>query len=109
MRWEVYFPKLVRLSHDLSHVSQKPAIDSCQLIHLIDRHAVLECLRQIEDALGVGHAQLQAEGIRIKAVLIAVAPETKPFYLEAPQRFLQRLLERAANCHRLAYALHLSR
>jgi len=63
----------------------------------------------MEDALGIGDRQLEAERFGIEPLVIPVAAQTEAFDLERAQRLLERLLERPADRHRFADAFHLRR
>ncbi len=47
--------------HDLSDIVQKPAVDLGQLEDFIDRHAILERLREMENPLRVRDRELQTQ------------------------------------------------
>ena len=65
--------KAVPLLHNLLNIPQKPSIDFRQRENFFDLHPILERLRQMKDALGVRHAQVTAQCLRIDPLLIAVA------------------------------------
>src|SRR2546423_2027701 len=51
-RLEVYVPKCGRFFHYLPDVVEEPAVDLREIEDLVDGHAVLKGLRQMEDAFG---------------------------------------------------------
>ena len=76
---------------------------------------VFQGVPQVPDPLGVGRGELGADLLAASAApsrapqVLAVAAEAKAADLQPAQRLLKRLLERAADRHRLADALHLRR
>ena len=54
-------------------VLQKPAVDLRQLEDLVDRHPVLERLREMKDPFRVRDRELQAQRLRIDPLLVPVA------------------------------------
>ena len=44
---------------------QEPAVDLCQLVNFVDRHAILKCLGEVENPLGVRDREFQSQRFRI--------------------------------------------
>ena len=98
------------LFDDVLDLHQEPGIDPGELMHLIERQVAAERVRDITDAVGAGILQFVAELlVRVARVLVEDRIEAADADLETAQRLLQRLLERAADCHHLADRLHLRR
>ena len=98
--------------HDLLQLVEEPAIDGRELVDFLDRHARLERIAEIPDAVGVGSRHASANVIerrlsRGAPEVLAVAAEAEAADLQAAERLLEGLLERAADRHRLPDALHL--
>ncbi len=87
---------------DLPHLAQKPRIDERQRVDFLDAHAAAKSIADCEDAIGPRRSQKfrQSLGWRIARL------EAMHSDLERPQTFLQRLVERAPDGHRLADRLH---
>src|ERR1035441_8512090 len=104
--------------NDLLNLGQEPRVDPGKLEQLREAEAGAQGVAEEEDALGVGHAEVRgdqfvgqdvavgidfvAEPPRLAVAAQAIAPD-----LQRAQGLLQRFLERAANRHHLADALHL--
>ena len=93
-------------------MTQEPRVDVGQLVNIVDRHPCLHAVADGEDPLGVRTRQAGSDitvGRLIlgapQIFLAATEPEVADF--ETTQGFLERLLERAADGHRLADRLHL--
>jgi hypothetical protein len=69
---QVRLGQLSLLFHDLLYVVQKPAVDLGQLEDFLDRHAVLEGLRNMKDPLGVRDRKLPPQRFSIDALLVAI-------------------------------------
>src|SRR2546423_2006351 len=75
---------------DSADVVEEPAIDLRELKNFFDRHPVLKCLGEMENALGIGDRELEAERFGIEPLVIAVAAKTEAFDLKGTQRYLDR-------------------
>ncbi len=90
---------------DLAHVVEEPGVDLRQVGDVGDGHAVLEGVLHVEEAVGVRPGELGAQLLRLDA-LLADAVQAAEADLQPAQALLQRLLEGAADGHRLADGLH---
>src|SRR5262249_48560555 len=88
--------------HDLGDLAQEPRIDRGELINLLDAHADAEGVADGEDALGARRAEVFDDVIAVVAARLEAADAD----LERAQPLLQRLVEGAADGHRLAHRLH---
>ena len=88
---------------DLLDLRQEPRIDLRVPVDLLHRHPDAERVGDVPQPLGAGVRELVADLVRIDGLEI----EAVDTGLEAAQRLLQRLLERAADRHHLADGLHL--
>ena len=109
---EPSLPKLLFHLHQFLEVLQEPGIDVGELEDLLDRHPVFEGVAEEPGPAGVGAGQLVADLFQAGLLggapqVAAVAAETEASHLQPPQGLLKRFLERAADGHRLAHALHL--
>ncbi len=97
----------------LLQIVKKPAVDLGELVNFVDAHAVFEGVAQIPDALGAGAWPAWRGFLRgwaacgVPQQVLGVAAEAEAADFQAAQRLLKRFLERAADGHRLADALHL--
>src|SRR5262249_46289869 len=109
-RAERHAAQAALLAHEIVDLREEPGIDRGQLCHVRDREAGAERVGDVPNAVWAGALQLTLQGAGI--VLGPErehAVETASAGLEPTQRFLQRLLERAADRHDLADRFHLRR
>ncbi len=83
-----------------------------ELVDLVDGHAAFECIADVPYALVAGRGELDADVVARRffagaPAVLAVAAEAEAADFQPAQRLLKRFLERAADGHRLADALHL--
>ncbi len=90
---------------DLLDLRQEPRIDLRVPVHLVDRHPDAERVGDVPQALGARVGELVGDLLGVDRLEV----EAVDADLEAAQRLLQRLLERAADRHHLADRLHLRR
>ena len=96
-------------------IVEEPRVDAGQLVNLGDAHAALERVAQIPHPLGPGLRQLarrSPSSLGCSSVPHRSSrsqPKPSLPHFQPAQRLLERLLERAADGHRLADALHLRR
>ena len=88
---------------DLLDLREEPGIDLRVPVDLLDRHSDAERIGDVPQPLGARIRELVADLVRIDRLEI----EAVDARLEAAQRLLQRLLERAPDRHHLADGLHL--
>ncbi len=98
----------------LADVLQKPTVDVRPLMNLLQAESGFEGVADVPDALGRrrrqhAHDLVHRRLVRRAPAVGAVAAQAETARFQAAQRFLQRLLEGAANRHRLADRLHLRR
>src|SRR5947207_1710039 len=106
--------------HDLLYLSQKPPVNFREIENLLDGEAGAESVADEKDPLRVGHTQLRDDDLARKNIAItidlradapglSIAAQAASADLERAQAFLQALLERASDGHRLADGFHLGR
>ena len=97
---------------DLDQVIEKPRVDTGQIVDLVDRHTFFNGVSEIPDALRSRDGQFGANIVLARLFarspqVLAVASKAETADFQAPQRLLERFLERPPDGHRLADALHL--
>jgi hypothetical protein len=70
---------------DLLDLHEKPGIDMCELVHLLQRESVLEGIADVPDALRPRFAEFFLEFLAVGRFLI----EPVDAHLEPPQRLLE--------------------
>jgi len=89
-------------------VVQKPSVDLREVENFVDRHAVLKRLSEMEDALGIGDRQLEAERFGIEPLSYPSPHRPKRLISSERSAFWSASLN-AADRHRFADAFHLRR
>ena len=94
--------------NDVFDLHQEPGIDARQFCHRLDGPALAERIADVPDALATGIHQLALENVHgIAQTSVQNRIETRHAHFQSAQRFLDGLLERAANGHHFADRLHL--
>jgi hypothetical protein len=90
---------------DLLDLRKEPGVDLGVRVDFLERHADAERVGDVPQPLGARVRELVADRVRVDRLEV----EAVHARLQAAQRLLQRLLERAADGHHLAHRLHLRR
>ena len=95
--------QLLFVTDQVLDLHQEPRIDAADAVHLVDRQADAEGVRDIQQPVRTRRAHFGTDGVQIGSLRV----EAGQAGFQAAQCLVQRLLDRAADGHHFADRLHL--